>query len=132
MTELIPHLEAQIASAERLLATVVAQTEAIKRQDVQTLVARLGDVQAELGVRKRLELERDRLIGDAAHRRQVPPETIDLDAILEGLPADEAAQARSLSAHLRAVLARVAQVHSSNRTLIRQELSFVDHLLRVL
>jgi hypothetical protein len=132
MSEILVHLQDQIASAERLLATVVAQTEAIKTQDVQALVARLGDVQAELNVRKRLELERDRLINAAALRRQVPPEAIDLEAMLEGLPAETAAQARALSAHLRRVLARVAQVHGSNRQLIRQELTFVDHLLRML
>jgi hypothetical protein len=132
MSDLISHLGEQIASAERLLASVTAQAEAIKTQDVQMLLARLGDVQAELAVRKRLELERDRLIGAAAVRRQVPREAIDLEALLDGLPADAAAHARQLSAHLRAVLARVAQVHSNNRILIRQELTFVDHLLRVL
>ncbi len=30
------------------------------------------------------------------------------------------------------MLAEVAQVHGSNRVLIRQELTFVDHLLRVI
>jgi hypothetical protein len=132
VTDLIAHLTEQVASAERLLATVTAQTEAIKTQDVPTLLTRLGDVQQELEVRKRLELERDRLIDSAAIRRNVPRDTIDLDALLEGLPADQAARARELSAHLRKVLARVAQVHGSNRVLIRQELTFVDHLLRVL
>lgn len=130
MTELLTHLEAQVASAERLLATVSAQTEAIKRQDVQTLLARLGDIQAELTVRKRLELERDRLINAASVRLQVPREQIDLDAMLLGAPPETALRARALSTHLRAVLARVQQVHGSNRVLIRQELTFVDHLLR--
>ena len=132
MSELLTHLEAQVASAERLLATVTAQTEAIKTQDVQLLLTRLGDVQAELGVRKRLELERDRLVNAAAVRRQLPADTIDLEALLDGLPPEVCARARELSAHLRAVLARVGQVHGTNRVLIRQELTFVDHLLRVL
>lgn len=132
MTELIAHLEAQVTSAERLLATVVAQTAAIKTQDVPELVARLGDVQTELGVRKQLELERERLIQGAATRRGVAAESIDLEALLEGVPAEPAARIRTLSSHLRKVLAQVAQVHGSNRVLIRQELTFVDHLLRVL
>jgi hypothetical protein len=132
MTELVTHLEAQISSAERLLATVVAQTEAIKTQDVPELLARLGDVQTELGVRKQLELERERLIQGAAARRGVAPESIDLEALLEGVPPEPATRVRSLSSHLRTVLAQVAQVHGSNRVLIRQELTFVDHLLRVL
>jgi len=132
MNELLTHLEAQVASAERLLANVGAQTEAIKTQDVQLLLARLGDVQNELNIRKRLEIERDRLINAAAVRRQVPVDSIDLEALLEGLPGDVCTRARALSAHLRTTLQRVAQIHSSNRVLIRQELTFVDHLLRVL
>jgi hypothetical protein len=132
VTELIAHLEAQVASAERLLATVVAQTDAIKTQDVPTLMARLGDVQTELGVRKQLELEREHLIRAAAARRAVSPETIDFDALIEGIPAETAGHARSLSTHLRTLLARVAQVHANNRSLIRQELTFVDHLIRVI
>jgi hypothetical protein len=132
VTELLTHLEAQVASAERLLATVNAQTEAIKRQDVQVLLARLGDVQAELTVRKRLELERDRLINAAAVRLQVPADQIDLEAMLVGAPPEIASRARVLSGQLRTVLARVQQVHGANRVLIRQELTFVDHLLRVI
>jgi hypothetical protein len=130
--DLIAHLEAQVASAERLLATVNAQTEAIKTQDVPTLLARLGDVQSELSLRKALELERDQLINAAAVRRQAPVDTIDLEAMLDGLPPDICARARVLSTQLRSGLARVQQIHVSNRALIRQELTFVDHLLRVL
>jgi hypothetical protein len=132
VNELLAHLEAQVASAERLHSTVLAQTEAIKTQNVPELLARLGDVQTELGVRKRLEVERDRLIAAAAARRSVAPETINLDAMLDGAPADFSARARALSAHLRSVLAKVARIHASNRLLIRQELTFVDHLLRVI
>jgi hypothetical protein len=132
VSELITHLEAQIASAERLLATVLAQTEAIKTQDVPALMARLGDVQAELGVRKQLELDRERLIQAAAARRAVAVTTVDFEALIEGTPPETAGTARMLSTHLRTVLARVAQVHANNRILIRQELTFVDHLVRVL
>ena len=110
---------------------MTAQTEAIKTQNVQVLLARLGDVQAELTVRKRLELERDRLINAAAVRLQVPADQIDLEAMLLGSPPEQAARARGLSTHLRAVLAEVQRVHGANRVLIRQELTFVDHLLRV-
>jgi flagellar biosynthesis/type III secretory pathway chaperone len=132
VSDLLTHLDAQVASAERLLATVNAQTEAIKTQDVQLLLTRLGDVQAELSVRKQLELERDRLIDATAVRLQVPAESVDLEAMLAGAPAEVAERARALSAQLRALLSRVQQVHGSNRALIRQELTFVDHLLRVL
>jgi len=132
VTDLIAHLEAQVASADRLLSTVLAQTDAIKTQDLPTLLARLGDVQTELQTRRRLELERDHLIHAAAARLSVAPATVDLEALLDGLPPETVFRARALSAHLRRVLARVAQVHSGNRVLIRQELTFVDHLLRIL
>jgi hypothetical protein len=131
VTPLILHLEAQTASAERLLATVVAQTEAIKTQDVPTLIARLGDVQTELGIRRQLELDRERLMHEAAVRNGVPLHAIDFEALISGAPADVAGQARTLSTHLRTVLARVARIHANNRALIRQELTFVDHLIRL-
>jgi hypothetical protein len=43
---LLEHLERQLASARRLLQIVLAQGEAIRLQDVETVLARLGDVQA--------------------------------------------------------------------------------------
>ena len=132
MSALIAHLEAQIASAERLLANVNAQTEAIKTQDISTLMARLGDVQGEINIRKQLELERERLIAAAAARRSLPREQVDLEVLLEGAPPVEAAQARALSKHLKSVLEQVGRVHTNNRTLIRQELTFVDHLIRII
>ena len=132
MIDLIAHLEAQLASADRLFANVTAQTEAIKTQDVSTLLARLGDVQTELVIRRRIETDREQLIQAAATRRNVAPETIDLDAILDGMPADVTEHGRTLSAQLRATLANVQRVHTSNRVLIRQELTFVSYLLQVL
>jgi hypothetical protein len=52
--------------------------------------------------------------------------------VLAGSPADEAAHARLLSAELRGVLGEVSRTHDANRVLIRQELSFLDHLIRVM
>jgi hypothetical protein len=132
MSELIAHLEAQLASAERLLANVNAQTEAIKTQDVPTLMARLGDIQQEITIRKRIEAERERLILAGALRRGLPRESVDLEVLLEGLPKAEAEQARGLSKQLKSILEEVARNHANNRTLIRQELTFVDHLIRVI
>jgi hypothetical protein len=119
MSELIIHLEAQVASAERLLAIVSTQSECIKVQDVQGLLARLGDFQNELFNRRQLELERDRLINTAAARLGILPDSV-------------AAQARGLGNRLRDTLNTVARAHGRNRALIRQELTFVDHLLRAL
>jgi hypothetical protein len=132
MTELLNHLTRQVESARKLLGIVLAQSEAIKRQDVESLLARLGDVQSEMRTRERLEHERDSIIRVAAAQLGVAPGEIDIDSILALVPQAEAERARALSAELRGLLTEIGQVHTSNRVLIRQELSFLDHLMRVL
>jgi len=132
VTELLEHLERQVASARKLLGIVLAQTEAIKRQDVESLLARLADVQLEMRTRERLEHERDAIIRVAAGQLGVAPGEIDIESILALVPAPGADQARALSAELRGLLSEIGQVHTCNRVLIRQELSFLDHLMRVL
>ena len=48
MMGLVEHLERQLASSRRLLVAVTAQREAIKAQDVETVLARLADIQQEM------------------------------------------------------------------------------------
>jgi hypothetical protein len=60
------HLQRQLESARRLLGIVLAQGEAIRRRDVESVLARLTDVQAELAERRRLELEREELENERA------------------------------------------------------------------
>jgi hypothetical protein len=131
MTQLLGHLELQVASARKLLGIVLAQTEAIKRQDVESLLVRLGEVQLEMRTREQLEHERDGLIRAAAAQLGVLPADIDIESILSLVPAPNADRARALSAELRGLLHEIGQVHTVNRVLIRQELSFLDHLMRV-
>jgi flagellar biosynthesis/type III secretory pathway chaperone len=132
MTPLIAHLERQVESAQTLLGIVLAQAEAIKRQDVETLLARLGDVQQEMRTRERLERERDDLIRAAAAELGIHPDDVNVDAIATLVPADEAQLAQRLSAELRGLLNEISRVHTTNRVLIRQELTFLSHLMRVL
>ena len=66
MNGLVEHLERQLESNRRLLQIVLAQGEAIKVQDVQTVLARLADVQQEMVKRAQIERERD---GAARARR---------------------------------------------------------------
>lgn len=132
MTPLIAHLERQVESAQTLLGIVLAQAEAIKRQDVETLLARLGDVQQEMRTRERLEHERDELIRAAAAKLGIHPADVNVDAIATLVPADEAQHAQRLSAELRGLLNEISRVHTTNRVLIRQELTFLSHLMRVL
>ena len=52
--------------------------------------------------------------------------------MLAGIPSDEAEQARSLSAELVGLLRETGRIHEQNRVLLRQELAFLDHLMRAL
>lgn len=132
MTSLLEHVDRQIASAERLLRIVLAQRDAIRRQDVETILTQLTEVQGEMAHRVQLELERDALLDEAARRLGVAPETIDLDGLTGLMAPEEAATVRERSAKLRGLFAEIASIHGQNRTLIRQELSFLDHLIRML
>ncbi|MGH2947434.1 MAG: hypothetical protein ACRDPC_14470, partial [Solirubrobacteraceae bacterium] len=60
--ELLVHLDAQIASARRLLGLVLEQGKAIRAHDVDAVLARLADVQTEMGRRGALEQDRAALL----------------------------------------------------------------------
>ena len=47
-------------------------------------------------------------------------------------PARDAERARELSAELRGLLLETQRTHDQNRVLIRQELSFLSHLMSVM
>ena len=132
MSALLEHLRRQRESSQRLLEIVMTQGAAIRDQDVATVLSSLGDMQGEMGYRDRLEHEREQLLLDASVALGVAPDTIDLEAMLAGRPAAEAAQARELSAELRGLITEVGRIHNENRILIRQELAFLDHLMRAL
>jgi hypothetical protein len=132
VSALLEHLRRQRESSQRLLEIVMAQGAAIRDQDVATVLGTLSDLQAEMGYRDRLEREREQILAQAAVELGAAPDTIDLEAILVGRPTDEARQARELSAELRGLIGEVGRIHNENRILIRQELAFLDHLMRAL
>jgi hypothetical protein len=130
--DVITHLDEQIASARRLLDAVVRQGQAIRARDVEEVLARLVDIQAEMGRRSALEANRTTILVNAGAALGIPPHTVTLDALAQLLaPAQEAA-ARERSAELRGLLAEIAREHAINRALMRQELAFLDHLMREL
>jgi hypothetical protein len=129
---IVEHLERQLASTRRLLQVVLAQTDAIRAQDVEGVLARLADVQAEMVKRVQLERERDVIMQHAGTLLGCVPEAVTLPALLELLPGGDARRAAEMSAELRGLLGELSRVHAQNRLLIRQELSFLDHLMRVL
>lgn len=132
MSALLEHIDKQIRSSQRLLQIVIAQGAAIRRRDVEGVLARLGDVQVEMAHRHRLELERDDLIRQAAAALGRDEADVDLESILALVPADVGSVARRKSAELKGLLSEVGRIHEQNRVLIRQELAFLDHLMRVL
>ncbi|MGN6378753.1 MAG: flagellar protein FlgN [Gaiellales bacterium] len=132
MNPVTVHLERQLTSGRRLLQIVLAQHEAIRAQDVEAVMARLADVQQEMVKRIQLERERDQLLERAASSIGCSVEQVTLEDMLRFVPTGDAERAREMSAELRGVLDEVSRIHAQNRILIRQELSFLDHLLRVL
>jgi hypothetical protein len=132
VTELLEHLDRQVRSSQRLLGIVIDQGKAIRGRDVEGVLLKLSELQAEMVQRTQLEAERDALIARAAEEIGCRPDEIDLEAMLERALPGDAAQARALSAELRGLITETSRVHEQNRVLLRQELSFLDHLMRML
>jgi hypothetical protein len=128
----LEHLEVQIASARRLLASILAQGTAIRAREVEAVLSRLSEVKTEMGLRATLEEQRTNLLVRAGIALGVPAPQVTLDAMTSLMPANEAARARQRSAELRGLLAEIAREHGINRALMRQELSFLDHLVRLI
>ena len=130
--DVIAHLDEQIASARRLLDAVLRQGQAIRARNVEEVLARLGDIQAEMGRRAALESSRTTILMNAGAALGIPPHTVTLDALAQLLAPPQEAAARERSAELRGLLAEIAREHAINRALMRQELAFLDHLMREL
>lgn len=128
----LDHLEAQIASAGRLLGQVLGQGAAIRARDVDGVLVKLTEMKAEMARRAALETERSRLLRRAGAALGTAPEGVTLDAMASLMPAAEATRALALSSELRGLLGEIAREHGINRALMRQELSFLDHLVRLL
>jgi hypothetical protein len=130
--QVLAHLEEQLESARRLLATILAQGAAIRSQDVEGVLAKLADIKGEMALRTRLEDERSMLLGHAGGALGLPPQAVTLEGICTLMVPAEADAARARSAELRGMLDEIAREHGVNRALMRQELAFLDHLVRML
>jgi hypothetical protein len=131
-SSVLSHLDAQIESARRLYGSILAQGKAIRARDVEAVIARLSDVKTEMSLRGTLEQQRTDLLVRAGIALGVPAPNVTLEAMTTLMPVNEAAQARQRSAELRGLLAEIAREHGINRALMRQELSFLDHLTRLI
>ena len=130
--ELLVHLDTQINSARRLLGFVLEQGKAIRKRDVESVLARLTDVQTEMGRRGALEQERAALLQRAGAALGVPAAQVTLERLCTLVSPGAAEAARQRSAELRGLLAEIAREHGINRALMRQELSFLSHLVRLI
>ena len=130
--DVLDHLDAQLASARRLLAQILRQAVAIRRRDVDGVLATMTDIQSEMASRGRLESERTELLWRAGSALGVPAEAVTLAELTALMTEHEADDARTRSAELRGLLGEVEREHAINRALMRQELSFLEHLTRML
>ncbi len=123
--ELLAHLDTQIASAKRLLATILEQGAAIRARDVETVLGKLAEIQTEMGRRGRLEQERIALLQRAGQALGVGPAAVTLERMCTLITPAAAHSAHERSAELRGLLAEIAREHGINRALMRQELAFL-------
>ena len=129
--EVIEHLQEQIASGRRLLGSILAQGKAIRDQDVEGVVARLSDIKTEMELRGHLEGTRSELLTRAGQHLGMPPAAVTLEGLTTLMAPLEASTARERSAELRGLLEEITREHGINRALMRQELAFLDHLMRL-
>ena len=130
--ELLVHLDTQVNSAQRLLALVLGQGKAIRARDVDVVLAKLADVQTEMGRRGALEQDRAALLQRAGAALGLPAAQVTLEHLCVLVSPGAAETARQRSAELRGLLAEIAREHGINRALMRQELAFLSHLTRLL
>jgi FlgN protein len=129
-TAVLRHLNEQLASANRLLDAILRQGVATRNQDVDTVLACLTEVQGEMERRGQLEQERTALLVGAAGQLARQPHEVTLDALASLMGPAEGSAAKHRSAELRGLLAEIQREHQINRALMRQELAFLDHLVR--
>jgi FlgN protein len=129
--ELLAHLDVQLASARKLLGLVLGQGAAIRERDVDGVLARLTDIQAEMARRGSLEQERAALLHHAGAALGVAAAQVTLERLCALVTPGAAQAAHDRSAELRGLLAEIAREHGINRALMRQELAFLSHLTRL-
>ena len=95
------------------------------------MLARLADVQTEMGRRGALEQDRAGVLQRAGAALGVPATQVTLERLCALVTPPAAQAARERSAELRGLLAEIAREHGINRALMRQELAFLSHLTRL-
>jgi hypothetical protein len=130
-TAVLGHLADQLDSSRRLLDAVLRQGTATRRQDVEAVLSCLTEIQGEMDRRGRLETERAQLLVRAAGMLGRQAHEVTLDGLVTLMEPAEAGLARERSAELRGLLSEIQREHVVNRALMRQELAFLDQLVRL-
>jgi hypothetical protein len=127
--EVLAHLDAQVGSAQRLLAVVLEQGAAIRARDVHAVVRLAGMLHGEMSRRQAIEQERSRLLEHSGALLGMAPEAVTLTRLARLMDPASAELATARSAQLRGLLHELQREHTCNRALMRLELSFLDHLM---
>jgi len=127
----LAHLDAQLASARHLLDLVLQQGRSIRAKDVDGVLVALTSIQAETERRTHLEAARTDLLTRAGQALGQPASAITLGKLTALMAPADAQTATVRSAELSGLLNEVAREHGVNRALMRQELSFLSHLTRL-
>jgi len=129
--DVVAHLNTQMASARRMLAIVLEQATAIRQRSVPNIVRLAGALQAEIHRREAIELERTQLMERAGGKLGIPAGDVSITLLTTVMDEQNAEVVRSRTAELRGMLSEIQREHETNRALMQQELSFLDHLLRL-
>lgn len=130
--DVVDHLDHQLASARRLLAIVLRQGAAVRRRAATEVIATMSEIQQEMALRARLETERGALLARIAALLGLSAAAVTAEQLAAVLPGPLAGAVTARSGELRGLLSEVAAEHRTNRALMRQELAFVDHLVRLM
>lgn len=131
-SDVLAHLDTQIASVRRLLEIVLEQGAAIRARDVHTVVRLAGLLHGELARRSQIEENRSLLLERAGAQLGIPAQAVTLTRLSVLLHPAHAQLAAERSARLRGLLEELRREHSCNRALMQIELSFLDHLMQSL
>lgn len=130
--DVLGHLDAQVASAQRLLEVVLEQGAAIRARDVHNVVRLAGLLHGELTRREHIERERSLLLERAGAQLGIPAQKVTLTRLRAVLDPASGELAAQRSAQLRGLLHELRREHSCNRAIMQIELSFLDHLMQSL
>jgi FlgN protein len=130
--DVLAHLDAQLASVQRLLEVVLEQGAAIRARDVHAVVRFAGLMHGELARRGQIEATRSRLLERAGALLGIPAQAVTLTRLAVLIEPARARLAAERSARLRGLLEELRREHACNRALMQIELSFLDHLMQSL